>query len=117
MKFQGIYPPAVTPYAPDGSIGMVDEQGDLTLGSDQFEPTNLADREWFKVHQLQNRDVVFLGKPLLGRVTGKWAFQMSRRIDKPDARRVACRDRRSERKCHRQYRDALRVLVDAIAGE
>src|ERR1700676_3125868 len=65
-------------------IGMVDEQGDLTLGSDQFEPTNLADREWFKVHQLQNRDVVFLGKPLLGRVTGKWAFQMSRRIDKPD---------------------------------
>ena len=65
-------------------IGVVDEAGNLTLGSEQFEPTNLGDREWFKVHQLQSSDALFLGKPLLGRVTGKWAFQMSRRIDKPD---------------------------------
>ena len=65
-------------------IGVVDEQGDLTYGSEQFNPTNLGDREWFKVHQLQSSDAPFLGKPLLGRVTGKWAFQMSRRIDKPD---------------------------------
>jgi diguanylate cyclase (GGDEF)-like protein/PAS domain S-box-containing protein len=65
-------------------IGVVDEQGDLTLGSEQFKPTNLADREWFKVHQLQNSGALFIGKPLLGRVTGKWAFQMSRRLDKPD---------------------------------
>ena len=65
-------------------IGVVDEQGDLTYGSEQFNPTNLGDREWFKVHQLQSSDAPFLGKPLLGRVTGKWAFQMSRRINKPD---------------------------------
>ena len=65
-------------------IGVVDEQGNLTLGSEPFEPTNLGDREWFKVHQLQSSEAPFLGKPLFGRVTGKWAFQMSRRIDKPD---------------------------------
>ncbi|TMH08072.1 MAG: diguanylate cyclase, partial [Betaproteobacteria bacterium] len=41
-------------------------------------------REWFKVHQRERSDAPFLGKPLLGRVTGKWAFQLSRRIDKPD---------------------------------
>src|ERR1700676_1061384 len=65
-------------------IGVVDEQGNLTLGSEPFKPTNLGDRDWFKVHQLQSSDALFLGKPLLGRVTRKWAFQMSRRIDKPD---------------------------------
>ena len=65
-------------------IGVVDEQGDLTYGSEQFNPTNLGDREWFKVHQLQSSDAPFLGKPLLGRVSGKWAFQMARRINKPD---------------------------------
>ena len=65
-------------------IGVVDEQGNLTLGSEPFNPTNLGDREWFKVHQLQSSDALFLGEPLLGRVTGKWAFQMSRRLDKPD---------------------------------
>ena len=65
-------------------IGVVDEHGALTLGSGPFEPTNLGDREWFKVHQRQSSDALFIGRPLLGRVTGKWAFQMSRRIDKPD---------------------------------
>jgi len=65
-------------------IGVVDEDGNLALGSGPFEPTNLSDREWFKVHQRESSDAPFLGKPLLGRVTGKWAFQMSRRIDKPD---------------------------------
>jgi len=65
-------------------VGVVDEHGNLILGSEPFEPTNLGDREWFKVHQLQSSEAPFLGQPLLGRVTGKWAFQMSRRIDKPD---------------------------------
>src|SRR5690349_8395876 len=65
-------------------IGVVDEEGDLISGSEPFNPTNLGDRDWFKVHQGQSSDAPFLGKPLLGRVTGKWAFQMSRRIDRPD---------------------------------
>jgi diguanylate cyclase (GGDEF)-like protein/PAS domain S-box-containing protein len=65
-------------------IGLVDEKGDLISGSEPFNPTNLGDRDWFKVHQRQSSDAPFLGKPLLGRVTGRWAFQMSRRIDKPD---------------------------------
>src|SRR5207249_1565097 len=65
-------------------IGVVDEDGNLALGSEPFKPTNLSDREWFKVHQRESSDAPFLGKPLLGRVTGKWAFQLSRRIDKPD---------------------------------
>jgi diguanylate cyclase (GGDEF)-like protein/PAS domain S-box-containing protein len=65
-------------------IGVVDEDGNLVLGSERFEPTNLGDRQWFKVHQRQNSGAPFVGEPMLGRVTGKWAFQMSRRIDKPD---------------------------------
>lgn len=65
-------------------IGVVDEHGNLSFGSDRFKPTNLSDREWYKVHQWQSLDAPFIGRPLLGRITGKWAFQMSRRIDKPD---------------------------------
>jgi diguanylate cyclase (GGDEF)-like protein/PAS domain S-box-containing protein len=65
-------------------IGVVDEEGDLIFGSEPFNSINLGDRDWFKVHQRQSSDGPFLGKPLFGRVTGKWAFQMSRRIDKPD---------------------------------
>jgi diguanylate cyclase (GGDEF)-like protein/PAS domain S-box-containing protein len=65
-------------------IGVVDEHGSLILGSGPFELTFLGDREWFNVHQRQSSDALFIGAPLLGRVTGKWAFQMSRRIDKPD---------------------------------
>jgi hypothetical protein len=34
-------------------IGVVDEQGDLIVGSEPFQPVNLGDREWFKVHQGQ----------------------------------------------------------------
>jgi len=63
-------------------IGVIDAQGKLVAGSNDFEPINLADREYFKFHLQQDKKQMFIGKPVLGRVTGKWAFHMTRRINK-----------------------------------
>jgi len=66
------------------NIGVVDEYGNLIVGLVEFKPTALADREYFRAHQAHDTNAPFIGKPLLGRVTGKWAFQISRRINKAD---------------------------------
>jgi len=65
-------------------IGITDERGNVVLGSDEFKPTNLADRESFKVHQQNNDNEMFIGKLNLGRITHKLAMPMSHRINKRD---------------------------------
>ena len=65
-------------------IGITDERGNVVLGSHEFKPANLADRESFKVHQQNNDNEMFIGKLNLGRITHKWAMPMSHRINKTD---------------------------------
>lgn len=65
-------------------IGITDERGNVVLGSYEFKPTNLADRESFKVHQQNNANQMFIGKLNLGRITHQWAIPMSHRINKTD---------------------------------
>ena len=65
-------------------IGVVDEHGKLVAGSSDFQPVYLGDREYFTFHRQRDTKQMFIGKPVLGRVTGKWSFHMTRRINKPD---------------------------------
>ncbi len=58
------------------------------LVSSNLAPSNdrlyLGDREHFRAHVARDTGEVYISKPLVGRVSGRWSVQVSRRIDKPD---------------------------------
>jgi len=60
---------------------IVDDKADVVLSNKAFKPMNLADREHIRVHMQEDLNRLFVGKPVLGRVSGKWSIQMTRRID------------------------------------
>jgi diguanylate cyclase (GGDEF)-like protein/PAS domain S-box-containing protein len=65
-------------------LSVVDEKGDVVLSSRYFEPTNYADRDFFRVHREGSADMLYINRPVLGRLSGSWQVPMSRRINKPD---------------------------------
>ncbi len=66
-------------------MGVIDENGDFAVSNQvPFVPSNLKDREHFLVHKDRDSRQLFIGKPVMRRSSGKWALQMTRRINNPD---------------------------------
>lgn len=83
----------MSPYRPNGDfqveayvlVSVCDAQGDLLLSNQTpFVFSNIVDREHFLVHREQDLRKAFISKPVLGRSSGKWSIQISRRINQAD---------------------------------
>lgn len=47
-------------------------------------PVSLRDRQHFIVHQKNQDAGLFIGRPVIGRISGKWSMQFTRRLSLPD---------------------------------
>lgn len=64
-------------------VAVIDKHGKLAFSNlaSATDRTDLSDREHFKVHQVANgQDRLFISKPLLGKISGKWSIQFTRPI-------------------------------------
>ena len=66
-------------------VSVINANGFLERSSLPFEgPIDLSEREHFKVHLAAGKDALFISRPVLGRASGKWSIQLSRRISGKD---------------------------------
>lgn len=64
---------------------IADEQGRLILSTLPItEGANIADLEHFRIHVGRDSSESYVNKPVLGRLSGKWSFHMTRRINRAD---------------------------------
>jgi len=66
-------------------VGIIDEQGIYSFSNLPItKKIDLSDREHFKIHKDVYPYSIFLSKPVLGRASGRWSIQLTRRLNKPD---------------------------------
>lgn len=66
-------------------LGIIDEHGMYILSSlPDFKKVDLSDRPHFQVHKDMDSNELFVSRPVLGRASGKWSIQLTRRINKKD---------------------------------
>jgi len=68
------------------NLFVVDEHGILLNESTNFPPTDLvlSDRPYFTMHRFYPETGLFIGAPILSRITNDWIITTSRRIEKPN---------------------------------
>ena len=63
-------------------IALIDGKGWLADSNVAgFKRMDLSDREHFRVHRDGGGDALFISQPVLGRASGKWSIQLTRRLD------------------------------------
>lgn len=66
-------------------MGIADERGKWIISNQEPHVfSQLSDREHVRVHFAADTGTIFISKPVLGRSSGKWSINMTRRINKPD---------------------------------
>ena len=68
-----------------GNIYLIGAQGNIILASeDSAASVSAADRQFFQFHRQNPADIVHIAAVELGRLTNKYFFRITRRIDNPD---------------------------------
>ena len=62
-------------------IGIIDADGWLLMADRSLPKSNLSDREHFYTHVGGDAGQMFISKPVLGRSSGKWSVQFTRRLN------------------------------------
>jgi diguanylate cyclase (GGDEF)-like protein len=68
-------------------IAVIDAKGMMITSTAMLypsRPVDLSDREHFLVHARTSRDELFISKPVIGRASGKWSIQFTRRFSNAD---------------------------------
>ncbi len=65
-------------------IGVTNDTGDVIESMLEFAPTNIVDREFFRTHHASDTHKLLISEPVLGRISGRWAITLTRRLNKPD---------------------------------
>lgn len=66
-------------------VGIIDAAGIGQFSNIPFASgLDLSDRPHFKIHQLTDTGALYISKAVLGRASGKWSIQLTRRINNPD---------------------------------
>ena len=84
LPLRRIVAPAFSSLSSITFIGVTNERGDVVESLQAFPPTNVGDREFFKTHQQADLNRLLISAPVLGRVSGRWAITLTRRINHPD---------------------------------
>ncbi|WCS23746.1 sensor domain-containing diguanylate cyclase [Methylobacterium sp. NMS14P] len=69
-----------------GVMIVIDEHGDIVADIDAVPPRkgNYIDREYFQLHRARAGLGLYIGRPIVSRLTGERMLPFSRRINKPD---------------------------------
>lgn len=69
-------------------VYVFDAKGDVVQMSaaHPVKPFNVADREYFRFHRDHAGPDLFIGPPVLGRLSNRWLITLTRRLDGPDGR-------------------------------
>ena len=69
-----------------GVMFVLDENGDVIedLAASPPRKGNYADRDYFQAHKANRHLGLYVGRPIVSRLTGERMVNFSRRIDKPD---------------------------------
>jgi PAS domain S-box-containing protein len=67
-----------------GIVALISSEGGVIATTAGNAEPNYADREYFRTHAVDDRDRLLIGKPVKGRISGKWIITLTRRLFKPD---------------------------------
>jgi diguanylate cyclase (GGDEF)-like protein len=68
-------------------VAIIDSQGIArasNVGPQPMQPMDLSDRDHYRFHLTHPEDVLYISRPVIGRASGRWSIQVTRRFSNAD---------------------------------